>query len=167
VVADIGTGSGALAVTVAAHLPAATVYGVDISAAALAVARQNGARHGVAVDWRQGDLAAPLLAQGVRVDLLLANLPYIPTDETHALDVARHEPMLALDGGPDGLDVMRRLLADVPRVCAPNALVLLEIASEQGAAALAAVAAALPQARATLHHDLAGHERLVAVDVGP
>lgn len=159
---DVGTGSGALAVTLAAHAPGAMVYAVDISPAALAVARRNVVRNGVAerVTFLQGDLLQPLIDWGLHVDLVMANLPYIASDEARALDVSRYEPMLALDGGPDGLDLVRRLLAQLPDAANAGALVLLEIGAGQGAATLA-----LTGGRGTLHQDYAGLDRIVALQL--
>ena len=160
---DVGTGSGALAVTFAAHAPAATVYAVDISPVALALARRNAEHNGVTgqVTFLQGDLLQPLIDQQVRVDLVMANLPYIASDEVPRLDVSRYEPTLALDGGPDGLDLVRRLLAQLPQVANPGALVLLEIGAGQGAATLA-----LTGGRGTLHQDYAGLDRIVELVFG-
>lgn len=163
--ADIGTGSGALAVSFAAHTPSAQVAAVDISPAALNVARANAERHGVLerVTFFQGDLLAPLIERGISPDLLMANLPYIPSGDLPALAVTKHEPILALDGGADGLDLVRRLLAQAAEIGQPGALVLLEIGAGQGAAALAAVRAALPSATADVRPDYAGHDRIVRV----
>lgn len=165
--ADIGTGSGALAVTFAAHVPAAQVIAVDLSPAALAVAQGNAERHGVSerITFLQGDLMEPLLERNLAPDLLMANLPYIPSGELPGLAVTRHEPVLALDGGPDGLDLVRRLLAQAAVCCPPGALLLLEIGAGQGAAALAAVRECLPAAHAQVLRDYAGHERIVRVEV--
>jgi release factor glutamine methyltransferase len=165
IIADIGTGSGAIAVTVAQHVPHATVYAVDISEAALQVAQENAKRNHVNVHFLQGSLATPLIEQGVRVDLLLANLPYIATDEMHTLEVSQHEPHLALDGGHDGLDLVRDLLAQAPQVCQPHALILLEIGSGQGDATLEAAASLQPQ-HASVMKDYAGHERVVQIVMG-
>lgn len=158
VIADIGTGSGAIAVTLARHLPYAEVHASDVSAAALAVARENG--RGLAIVWHEGDLAVPLIAAGVRVHVLCANLPYIPSADVPQLAVSRYEPVLALDGGSDGLRLIARLLAQVPQVCHAGATVLLEIGAGQGAAVLA-LAAKLPLAHAAVLHDYAGHQRIV------
>lgn len=159
--ADIGTGSGALAVAFARHHPAAQVYAVDISAPALTVARRNATRYGAGVQFLQGDLLGPLLERGLRVHLLMANLPYIATDELAALEVARHEPRLALDGGPDGLDMVRRLLAAASQVCHPGALLLLEIGAGQGAAAAELAHQHLPGASVEVLPDYAGHDRIL------
>lgn len=155
---DIGTGSGALAVTFATHTPGAAVYAVDISPQALAVARQNAEAQGAAVTFFEGDLLQPLIERGIQVDLLMANLPYIATDEVPRLDVSHYEPVLALDGGPDGLDLVRRLLAQLPQVARPGALVLLEIGADQGAATLALVGAT-----GQLFQDYAGLDRIVSM----
>ena len=160
VMADIGTGSGALAVTFAALRPGWRVLATDLSAAALNVARINAARHRVQPTFLLGDLLAPLRARRQHVDLLLANLPYIASDELPRLAVSRHEPRIALDGGADGLVPLRRLLQQLPDVCAPGALALLEIGAGQGAAVLA-LAEALRPCAAQLLPDLAGHTRVL------
>jgi release factor glutamine methyltransferase len=163
---DVGTGSGALAVTLAVHLPEARVWAVDVSAAALDVAQHNAIRHGVAeqITFAQGDLLAPLIAADQPVDLIAANLPYIASDELQTLPVAQHEPLLALDGGADGLDLIRRLLAQAPRILARDGLLLMEIAAGQGARVCALSAAAFPGAHVTLIHDYAGLDRVVRVE---
>lgn len=160
--ADIGTGSGAIAVTFAAHVRHAQVHAVDVSPAALAVAATNAAASGVTVTFHQGDLLRPLLDSGVRLDLLLANLPYIASDEVPTLDVSRHEPTLALDGGPDGLDLIRIMMRDAPEILRPNALVLLEIGAAQSEAAAQVVRDALPAGSAVeIVRDLAGLDRII------
>lgn len=158
---DVGTGSGALAVTLAALCPTAEVHATDISLAALDVAQRNAALHAAPVALHQGDLLEPLLAQGIRVDLLMANLPYIPSGDLPALAVSRYEPRLALDGGPDGLALIRRLLKQAPAALNPGALVLLEIGADQGPAALALARAALRPADAGMQADYAGLDRIV------
>ena len=104
-VADIGTGSGALAVTFKVHRPTATVYGIDTSTKALAVAHTNANKYQAEVIFIQGDLATPLINQNVKVDLLIANLPYITKDELLALDVGHWEPHLALTDNADGFAI--------------------------------------------------------------
>jgi len=161
--ADIGTGSGALAVTLAHHLPAAVVHASDISPAALTIARLNAAQYAPNVIFHMGDLLRPLLAAGVTVDLLLANLPYIPDNVVPGLAVSRHEPKLALAGGADGLALIAALLAAAPGVLAANGLILLEIGADQGAAAAALAAQHLPTAAIAVHRDYAELDRIVAV----
>lgn len=165
-IADIGTGSGAIAVTLARHVPGARLWAVDVSPDALAVARRNAARYGVQerFTFAQGDLLAPLVAAGVTCDLIAANLPYIPGAEVDTLVVTAHEPRLALDGGADGLDLIRRLLDDVPRVLAAHGLLLLEFRAGHGERVAALVKAALPGAQVNVQHDLAGHDRIIRVE---
>lgn len=162
---DVGTGSGALAVTFAAHQPGWQVCAVDVSPAALAVAQLNAHRYSVAeqVTFVEGDLLAPLIAQAVRVDLVMANLPYIPSQIAAALDVSRHEPALALDGGADGLALIRRLLDQAPALVNPGGLLLLEMQFDQGAAITALAQAALPGAQIDIIRDYTGHERIVRI----
>jgi len=160
VVVDIGTGSGALAVTFKAHYPDADVYGVDISAAALAVAQANSAAQAVTVDFLHGDLLEPLAARAIQPDMVLANLPYITSDDVPLLEVSRYEPTLALDGGADGLTLIRRMLARAPQVCAAGAWLFLEIGAEQGQAALAL---AQQVGTAELRRDYTSLDRLIGV----
>ncbi len=160
--ADIGTGSGALAVTFARQRPAASVYATEICPAALAIARENAQRSGVTVAAFRGDLAAPLIARGIRVNLLMANLPYIATGELDALTVSRFEPRLALDGGPDGLCLIRRLLAQAPAVCRAGAWVLLEIGADQGEAVTQLVKRG-PDLDCEILKDYAGLDRIARI----
>ncbi|MBN1681748.1 MAG: peptide chain release factor N(5)-glutamine methyltransferase [Anaerolineae bacterium] len=176
-VVDVGTGSGAIAVTLAAHLPDAAVIAIDVSIEALDVARQNAARYDLAerITFIQGDLLAPVL-DGLphgdqlvdhRIDLIAANLPYIAGPDLAALPVTRFEPRLALDGGPDGLDLIRRLLAQVAVVLAPAGLLLLEIGAGQGERVRQMTREALPGARVTVLADYAGHDRVIRAEIVP
>ncbi len=159
--ADIGTGSGCIAVALATHVPGLCVVAVDIAAAALAVARSNVAAHGLdaQVTLVQGDLVAPLKEP---VDLLLSNPPYTMLDDID-VGVRRHEPHLALDGGVQGLAMYQRLLAAAPAVLRPRGVVLLEIDARQGAAVTALARAAFPTAQVRVHQDLADHDRVVEI----
>ncbi len=132
VVVDIGTGSGALAVTFAKHTPQSTVYGVDLSEKALQIAQKNIDTNNTTVTTFHGNLAQPLIDNHIKVDLVMANLPYIRHDEMPQLAVSKHEPHMALDGGGDGLDFIRDLLTQLPQICHQNAWILLEIGAEQG-----------------------------------
>lgn len=161
VAVDVGTGSGALAVTFAALRPHTQVYATDISPTALAVARLNAQQHGAQVTFLEGDLLTPLVEQGITVDLIMANLPYIDSAVVPTLDVSRHEPVLALDGGADGLDLVRRLLEQAPAVIRPGGLILLEIGYDQGPRTAALVKEAFPSAQVEVIPDLAGFDRVV------
>lgn len=157
---ELGTGSGCVAVALALEVPAARLTAVDLSAEALRLARRNAVHHGVLdrVDLVQADLAGPLRGT---FDLLCANLPYIASAELEGLAAARREPRLALDGGPDGLAVIRRMLRQAPSRLAAGGLVLCEIGAGQGPAALQAARAAFPQAGWSVQSDLAGRDRLL------
>ncbi|MDP2976721.1 MAG: hypothetical protein Q8N45_10990, partial [Anaerolineales bacterium] len=96
-------------------------------------------------------------------DLIVANLPYIPTETLRGLRVFGREPTLALDGGADGLDIIRRLLVESPRHLAPGGLILVEIEASQGLAALALAYDAFAEAEISLHQDLAGRDRLIEI----
>lgn len=163
-IADVGTGSGAIALALAAHLPAAQIYATDISPEALAVAGRNAALHGLAerVRLAQGDLLDALPAP---VDLLVSNPPYTILPEISA-GVRLHEPHLALDGGPDGLDVYRRLLAQAPAKLRPGGAIMLEIGAAQAQAVAALARQHLAAARTSVHKDLAGLDRAVVIERG-
>lgn len=172
-IADVGTGSGAIALALAAGLTAAHIpahiYATDCSAVALAVAAANRTRHRLAphITLLQGDLLAPLPTTAAPLDLLVSNPPYTILAEIDA-GVRRHEPHLALDGGADGLAVYRRLLDQAPRWFDSTGAaghLLLEIGATQAAAVVALVQAAFPAASVAVHRDLAGHARVVAARV--
>lgn len=153
---DLGTGSGALLLAALSLWPAATGLGIDRSAGALAVARGNARRLGLAAraQFRVGDWAEGLAG---RFDLVLANPPYVAEGTPLPPDVARYEPASALFAGPDGLDAIRRILPALPRLLAPGGLALVELDPAQVAAASARARAA--GLRVELRHDLAGRAR--------
>lgn len=131
---DLGTGSGCIAITCAARLPKAQVTAVDISPAALAIARKNAERNKVAdrIEFFEGDLFAPL-APSARFDVIVSNPPYVADGEMDSLpaDIRLHEPASALRAGPDGLSVMRRLVHDAPRFLNPGGMLAVEFSPEQ------------------------------------
>jgi len=173
-VADVGTGSGAIAVSVAVHVPDAKILATDISSGALQVAKRNAEKFGVSgrIQFAECDLLphpfAPLpLGEGLGVrgiDLLCANLPYIPTSTLYGLPIYNREPTLALDGGEDGLDPFRKLLNLSLHWLAPDGMMLLEIESTRGSQALSVAGAAFPEASISLHKDLAGRDRLLQIE---
>lgn len=162
-IVDVGTGSGAIAVTLAAELPRAWVCAVDCSADALAVARQNAHFH--RMDGRVSFLQSNLMS-AIRgpVDLIVANLPYIPTGAISRLPIeVRREPRLALDGGPDGLDLYRHLFQQAQSTLHSSGVFLGEIAADQGLAMENLAHGFFPDRATRILPDLAGRDRLVAV----
>jgi release factor glutamine methyltransferase len=163
-VVDIGTGSGCIAITLAVHCPHLHLLATDLSPAALALARHNAQTHGVSdrITFLEADLLPPNL-QPSTFNLITANLPYIPTATLHTLAVYGREPTLALDGGPDGLTLIERLLAQAATRLAPGGLMLLEIEATHGDSAPALAHQHFPTAEIHLKPDLAGHPRLLAI----
>jgi release factor glutamine methyltransferase len=163
---DVGTGSGAIAIALAVHLPQATVYAIDVSSTVLTVAQRNIERHGLTnrVHVIMGDLLAPRPGP---VDLIVSNPPYIATDEWASLppSVRECEPRAALDGGHDGLDIIRRLLPQASSALLPTGALLIEIGWHQGQAATDLARSHFPDAAVRVHADLAGHDRVLEVQL--
>lgn len=132
-VLDVGTGSGCIAISLAVNCPNAEITAIDMSEVAIGVSKENADKHNVAsrIRWLQGDLFAPLAAE--QFNLIASNPPYIASTEIEELsaDVRLHEPRVALDGGVDGLDVIRRLIAEAPQRLTSGGKLLVEISSEQ------------------------------------
>lgn len=169
-VADVGTGSGAIAVSVAVNVPDAKILATDISYKALQVAKRNAKKFGVneRIKFAECDLL-PVKSQSAKrkasIDMICANLPYIPTTTLHGLPIYNHEPTLALDGGEDGLEPFRKLLVISPHWLAPEGMILFEIESTHGPKALSLAGAAFPEARISLHQDLGGKDRLLKIEL--
>ena len=160
-IVDVGTGSGAIALTLAKLFPAAAVVAVDLSPGALEVARANAERLGLAVTFLEGDLDAPLAAHAP-FSLIAANLPYIPSGEMATLPAeVKSEPALALDGGADGLALVRRLVTTAPALLAPGGALVLEIGAGQ-AAATAELLGAAGLSDVRVRRDLGGIDRVVS-----
>jgi release factor glutamine methyltransferase len=164
--AEVGVGSGAVLVTILAEVPDVAGVGTDVSAAALALARENAERHGVAarLELVEGSLVEPLAARGADgFDLLVANPPYLAGTILAGLEpeVRDHEPRAALVAGPDGFDAIRPLVADAWRVLRPGGALALEIGETQGAEALALVGAHGAYGDAALSKDYAGKDRVI------
>lgn len=162
-VLDLCTGSGCVAISLARERPTTRVLGVDVSEGALAVARENALRLGaINAGFLRSDLFAAL-PPGARFDLITANPPYIPDPEIPALqpDIRDFEPRLALSGGPDGLDLVRRIVADAPAWLDEGGVLALEIGAGQApdVSALLTRAGFVDVSRA---RDLGGHERVVS-----
>lgn len=165
-IVDVGTGSGAIAIALAEHLPLAQFWALDSSEAALAIARRNAQRYDLLsrIAFFAGDLLTPLIERGLTVDVIAANLPYIASGDLAGLAVARHEPRAALDGGLDGLNLIGRLLDQAPGVLAQPGLLLLEIGAGQGQRVAALARQAFPGARVGILKDYAGHDRVVRLE---
>jgi release factor glutamine methyltransferase len=163
VVVDVGTGSGAIAIAIAANAPRARVVALDASPAALALAEANAGTAGVLdrIDFRRGDL---LDAMGM-ADVIVANLPYVSAAEWAALppEIRDHEPRAALDGGEDGMDVMRRLIATAAPHLAPGGVLIAEIGAGQGKDLLDAARARFPAADCYIEPDFAGLDRMLVI----
>ena len=167
-VLDVGTGSGCIAVALAVNVPGIHVLATDISAAALRVASANAEKNGVAkrITFLEADLVPDDSTAG-HFSMITANLPYIPTSTLKDLRVFGREPTLALDGGADGLSLVRRLILRSPGLLAPGGRMLLEIEASEGAAVLSLACDVFEQAEIHLHKDLAGHDRLLEIQVQP
>lgn len=169
-VADIGTGSGIIATSIAMHIPSTRILATDISRAALKVAKHNAEKFHVhhRIDFLECDLLpqhVEPLPTDRHFDMICANLPYIPTETMRALPIYGREPTLALDGGKDGLDLYRRLLDIAPDWLAPYGKILLEIEATQGLKALSLAYDLFSEASITLHQDMAGHDRLLEIQL--
>ena len=163
-ICDVGTGCGAIAVSLAVYLPAACVYASDISPAALEKARENAMRHGVDIVFSYGDLLTPLLKEEP-FDIITANLPYISEREFLELDlgVRDYEPALALLAPGDGLDIYRRLLPQANNLLTPGGHLLMEIGHEHGRDARDMMR---DWGKTEIIKDLAGRDRLVKAQRG-
>ena len=166
VVADLGTGSGCIAVTLAAEIPQLQVIATDATAAALDVARTNTANNGVEqrVTFIEGDWAQPLVAQ---LDVVVSNPPYVTTQELNATarDVRDYEPRLALDGGTTGLDAYQALLRSLRGRLQPGATLLLEIDPRRAEHVADAVRAVFPEAEICFHQDLTRRDRVLEANI--
>ena len=161
---DVGTGSGCIAVAAAVNAPMARITATDVSRPALDVARENAAAHDVAdrIEFRQGDLFEPI-GPDEQFDFIVSNPPYVAEAEMETLqaDVRLHEPRSALVAGPDGLDVMRRLIAAAPNHLAARGHLLVEIAPEQAAAVCELLASQGEFTESDVIKDLADGKRVV------
>ena len=167
-IADIGTGSGVIATSIAMHVPDAHILATDISRDALKVAQNNARKFQVnhLIDFLQCDLLPQHidnLSTDRHFDLICANPPYIPTDKLRQLPIFGREPTLALDGGADGLDAYRRLFKLAPDWLAPQGMMLLETEASLGVQALGLAYDTFSDVSIHLHQDLAGHDRLLEI----
>ncbi|MBC7234687.1 MAG: peptide chain release factor N(5)-glutamine methyltransferase [Chloroflexi bacterium] len=164
-IVDVGTGSGAIAIAIARHLPEALVWAVDISFPALMITQENARRTGVQgrVLPIQGDLLAPFKGP---FQVIVANLPYVPHHELPELmpEISLYEPSSALDGGTEGLEIIRRLLPQAARCLSMPGLLLLEIDPRQSQEVCAMIRQSLPRAQLTVLRDYGGLDRVVRAE---
>jgi release factor glutamine methyltransferase len=163
-VAEVGTGCGAIAVSLALNLPQVKIYATEISASALEVARFNCRKHGVEdrICLLEGDMLDPLPEP---VDMIVANLPYVREAELTSVNTLGFEPSLALNGGPDGLDKIRHLCRQADKKLRPGGCLLLEIGQGQGEAVTGFLHDIFPKAEVKLTPDLSGIDRVVSLSL--
>ena len=170
---DLCTGSGCIALALAKNLPAARLIAADISPPALAVAEKNAAALQLSdrIRWRQGDLFAAVreLSPPVKFDLIVSNPPYIPTSQIATLmpEVSRHEPRLALDGGPDGVTFYKRIAAEAPVWLKPGGVLMLETAFDQAVAVEAILSSTGKFSDLRIVRDVSGHQRCLVAQAKP
>ena len=165
IIADVGTGSGCIAVALGKHLPLAKIFGTDISYKALLIAKENSNKFalGNQIHLVQSDLLTGLTGQ---FDCICANLPYIPTESLSTLIVKKHEPLVALDGGIDGLRLVEPLLYQSQKMISSDGLILMEIESTLSHSVFDLAAIVFPDASIKIHNDLAGLPRLIQIQSG-
>ena len=161
---DLGTGSGCIAVTLAAKIPDLNILATDLSYPATLVARKNAQDHktGGRINFLTADL---LTGFQTTVDLLITNLPYIPTEKLKTLSVYNTEPHLALDGGADGLSSIREVLENAPGIMNPGGLILLEIDESKGDESQKLAQVVFPRAEILLEKDLSGMDRYLSIQI--
>jgi len=165
-VLDVGTGSGCIAIALTVNVADLRLTATDISPQALAVARRNAEK--LRVSDRVTFLEADLIPDPSLPDpfsLILANLPYIPTKTLHNLPIYGREPTVALDGGADGLALIRKLLSQAPDLLAPGGLLMMEIEASEGPAVLSLAYDAFAEAEIHLFRDLGDRDRLIQIQI--
>ena len=164
---DVGTGSGIIAITMKLECPKISASAIDLSPAALEVAKENAELLRADVNFAEGDLLLPLIEHGTRADIILSNPPYIPDGEIEILSkvVAEHEPHQALFGGEDGLDFYRRFMDELPKVVESRALIGFEIGAGQGPHVAAMLKGVFPDSIVEVVNDINQKDRMVFCQV--
>lgn len=163
-IADIGTGSGIIAITLALEIPDSSVLATDISEEALHVARQNANRLGAPIQFFQGNFLQPLVEQQVQVDIIVSNPPYIARTDEAILSrtVKDFDPELALFADDNGLAAYKQILALAPQVVKPNGRIVFEIGHEQGDDVRTLIKGVFPMCKVTVIQDINGKDRIVS-----
>ncbi|MGA5689436.1 peptide chain release factor N(5)-glutamine methyltransferase [Cytobacillus pseudoceanisediminis] len=165
--ADIGTGSGAIAVTMKLEKPELNVTATDIYGPTLELAEKNAEQNGAEIDFFQGDLLQPLISKGKKFDIILSNPPYIPERDIEWMSdiVTEHEPHRALFAGEDGLDLYRRFMEELPSVIKDRAIIGFEVGAGQSEAVSLLLKHAFPQANVETVYDINGKDRMVFAEI--
>lgn len=161
--ADVGTGSGAIAIAVSLEEPKVRMHATDISEEALVTARKNAENNGAEIRFRAGDMLAPLIEEGVKLDVLISNPPYIPSEEHMERSVVDFEPHVALFGGSDGLYFYRKIFADCEKVLKDKAFMAFEMGWDQREKMSRLVEEMLPGRDYEIIKDMSGKDRMLFV----
>lgn len=166
-IADIGTGSGVIACTLALELPQATVYATDISEAALTVAKQNAGNLQANITFLQGDFLQPLIDQQLKADIIVSNPPYIAESEKTSMSdtVRQYDPALALFAADNGLAAYRSIVKSLPNVLKEQALVAFEIGYQQGKAVQQLILQQFPKSEIAIIPDINGKDRIISTKI--
>lgn len=166
--ADVGTGSGAIAVSLKLENPDLQVTATDIADVSLQVARKNASRLGADIDFLQGDLLDPFIKKGTKLDVVISNPPYIPLADMEVMSevVTEHEPHRALFAGEDGLDFYRRFMVELPGVLKDQALVCFEMGAGQSEAVAELFQKAFGNVKVEIVYDINGKDRMIFAEIG-